>query len=196
MSICPPTLSQPERTFLLELARQSIALSAQTGEAPTTREQDITPALRATRACFVTLTKHNALRGCIGNLLPQEPLFQSVIANAQGAAFRDSRFPPVVPGELSELEIEISVLGEPKAMEAHNPEELVRLLKPGIDGVILRSDGRTVTFLPQVWDTITKPEDFLWALSRKAGLAGDTWCDPETHLMTYQVESFATAHAV
>jgi AmmeMemoRadiSam system protein A len=187
-------LSESERALLLGLARESIAVSAQTGKDPNVHEQDLTPGVRALRACFVTLTQSSALRGCIGNLSPKLPLFQAVMENACGAAFRDRRFPPVKPDEVGKLEIEISVLEKPKALVFHSPDELMHQLRPRIDGVILRHEGQSVTFLPQVWEKLPKPEEFLKALSQKAGLADDAWCDPETHLMTYEVESFATAH--
>jgi AmmeMemoRadiSam system protein A len=187
-------LSESERALLLGLARESIVVAGQTAKDPNVHEQDLTQAVRALRACFVTLTKSNALRGCIGNLSPKLPLFQAVKENARGAAFRDSRFPPVTPDEVRQLDIEISVLEKPKALVFHSPDELMHQLRPRIDGVILRHEGQMVTFLPQVWEKLPKPEEFLKALSQKAGLADDAWCDPETHLMTYEVESFATAH--
>ena len=195
MRVHTPKLSESEQAFLLRLARESIVVAAVSGKDPDVCEQDITPAVRALRCCFVTLTKTGVLRGCIGNLSPKDPLFQAVIENARGAAFRDSRFEPVGAGEVGELQIEITVLEKPKAVTSHDPEELMRQLRPGIDGVILRNEGQTATFLPQVWEKIPKPEEFLKALSQKAGLAEDAWCDPETRLMTYQVESFATAQA-
>lgn len=195
MRVHPPKLSEADQAFLLGLARDSIVASAESRAAPHLRDEDLTPAVRALRACFVTLTTCNALRGCIGNLVPKDPLFQAVMENARGAAFRDSRFDPIGAGEVGELEIEITVLKRPNPITFPTPDELKRHLKPGIDGVILRNEGRTATFLPQVWEKIPQPDEFLKALSQKAGLAEDAWCDPATRLMTYQVESFATPHA-
>ena len=185
-----PSLSEAERSFLLRLARETISSGTVSTAHMEPNEAEITPALRERRACFVTLHQHGTLRGCIGNLTPKEPLFRAVMENAYGAAFRDLRFAPVAPDEVSTLAIEISVLSEPQPLDSTNPEKRLEDLRPGIDGVVLSGEGRTATFLPQVWEKIPKPTDFLAALSRKAGLGPEGWRAPDTHLKTYQVECF------
>jgi AmmeMemoRadiSam system protein A len=188
-----PNLTPAEQATLVELARRAIRDSNATGQTPAVDEATLTPALRAPRGCFVTLTRRGKLRGCIGNLLPHEPLFQSVMHNACGAAFRDSRFPPVSGDELPELEVEISVLSKPLPLDYSEPGELLHRLCPGVDGVVLNVGGRTATFLPQVWEKIPDPAEFLDQLARKAGLPADAWRDPTATVLTYQAESFEDA---
>lgn len=183
-------LTPAERAALLELARRAIRDSYATGQTPAVDEATLTPALLAPRGCFVTLTRHGELRGCIGNLLPHEPLFRSVMHNACGAALRDSRFPPVSAGEIPELEIEISVLTEAVPLDYAEPGELLHKLRPGVDGVVLNAGGRTATFLPQVWKKIPDPAEFLNQLARKARLPADAWRDSTATVLTYQAESF------
>lgn len=186
-----PNLSEAERACLLKLAREVIARGTVSSAAVEPEEARLTSALRAHRACFVTLHQHGVLRGCIGNLTPKEPLFRAVMENAYGAAFRDMRFAPVAANEVGELNIEISVLSEPRPLEAKLPDDVLRALRPGVDGVVLSAEGRTATFLPQVWEKLPQPADFLAALSRKAGLEPDGWRTADACLLTYQVESFA-----
>jgi AmmeMemoRadiSam system protein A len=134
--------------------------------------------------------KHGELRGCVGNLLPREPLYLAVMHNACGAAFRDNRFAPVGAEEIQDLHIEISILGEPVKMTFRSPEDLLGQLRPGVDGVILKVRGRTATFLPQVWEKVSGPVEFMEALAHKAMLPGSAWRDPAAVVLTYPVEHF------
>jgi AmmeMemoRadiSam system protein A len=183
-------LNPAEREFLLHLARRSIVEFAASGRTPELDASQIPPAVRSPRGCFVTLTTRGELRGCIGNILPREPLYRAVMNNACGAAFRDTRFEPVSPAEIPGLEIEISVLTEPQPVEAASPEELLRTLRPGVDGVVLRTGGRTATFLPQVWEKIPGAENFMDALAGKAMLPASAWREPGAVILVYQVEAF------
>jgi AmmeMemoRadiSam system protein A/AmmeMemoRadiSam system protein B len=131
------------------------------------------PWLDQAGATFVTLTRDGALRGCIGSLQAARPLGQDVAENALGAAFRDPRFPPVSAAEWPRCRVEVSLLSTPKAVRFADEADLLAQLAPGIDGVILESDGRRATFLPQVWETIRDKRRFLGELVRKAGLPGD-----------------------
>lgn len=179
-----------ERQLLLALAREAITAHVNGQREPIVREESLTPGLREILGCFVTLCLRGELRGCIGNIQPSEPLYRAVMENARGAAFRDSRFDPVGPGEVSELEIEISVLSQPRPLAQGTPDELVRLLRPGVDGVVLKAQGRTATFLPQVWRRYPEPARFMDLLAEKARLPEGSWREPDAIVMTYHVEAF------
>lgn len=153
------------------------------------------PALALPGATFVTL--HDAagkLRGCIGRLQPETTLDADVRHAAAGAAFRDPRFAPLSAAEWSGLQVEVSLIGDSEPLPAvASADAAAALLRPGVDGVILDSGGRRATFLPQVWEQLPQPRDFLAALQRKAGLP-PPW-DPATQLRRYAVRKFTAAAA-
>ncbi|SEF77727.1 AmmeMemoRadiSam system protein A [Marinobacterium lutimaris] len=155
-----------------ELARQSLLASF--GRAV---EPDEPKALEAPGCCFVTLTKHGALRGCIGSLEPHRSLARDVIENSRSAAFSDPRFPVLGESELGDLEIEVSILGPHREIRIASEQELLEALEPGIDGLVLVFEGRRATFLPSVWEQLAEPVDFLQALKRKAGLPEQFWSE-------------------
>lgn len=126
------------------------------------------------RATFVTLTKGGDLRGCIGSLEAHRPLGLDVVKNARAAAFRDPRFPQVSARELDAIQVEVSLLSTPSAIEFEDHDDLVAQLAPGLDGLILAAEGRRGTFLPQVWESLPEPEHFLAHLKQKAGLSPST----------------------
>lgn len=136
---------------------------------------DSAPWLAALGACFVTLTVDGRLRGCIGSIEPHRSLLSDVTHNAQAAAFDDWRFPPLTAAELPRTRIEVSLLSPTEPLLASSPEELLSQLRPGIDGVILSWDGHRGTFLPQVWEQLPEPQDFLTRLKLKAGLPASFW---------------------
>lgn len=140
-------------------------------------------------ASFVTLTIAGRLRGCIGSLTAHRSLGDDIEANAVAAAFRDARFPPLAASELEAIRIEVSVLTEPEPLRAASRGEALAQLVPGTDGVIVNSGGRRATFLPQVWQQLPDPEEFLRALLRKAGLSPNHW-DADTTLQRYGVASW------
>ena len=125
-------------------------------------------------ACFVTITKDNKLRGCIGSLLSQRPLYQDVIANAINAAFKDYRFKPLDRSEFKDIKLEVSVLTLPKELKYKNEEDLLKKTNKNI-GLILTKWNRSETFLPQVWEDLPNKIDFLEQLSLKAGLTKNDW---------------------
>lgn len=138
------------------------------------------------RGLFVTLRAAGKLRGCIGTLAPEGDLTRMISQYVLRAAFEDPRFPPLSAGELSECEIEISVLTAPQRIEGF--EEI----QTGRDGLILEMRGRRALLLPQVAvERAFDPERFLFELARKAGLRGEAWRDPEARLWAFQAEAFA-----
>jgi AmmeMemoRadiSam system protein A len=144
------------------------------------------PALEAPGATFVTLFKDGMLRGCIGTIEARRPLGIDVRANAVAAAFDDPRFPRLGAAEFGDTSVEVSLLSAPEAMTAGGEQALLAQLRPGVDGVVLEFAGRRATFLPQVWDTLREPAEFVAELKRKAGLPIDFWSSA-VHVSRYGV---------
>jgi AMMECR1 domain-containing protein len=116
--------------------------------------------------------------------------FVTLKINEINAAFHDPRFAPLSTAELDQVQIEISILSEPQPLKYRDGDDLINKLRPHIDGVIIRKDPASATFLPQVWEQLPRPQDFLAHLCMKAGLAGDSWQNPELEVSTYQVQYF------
>ncbi len=146
--------------------------------------------LRASGASFVTLRLDEDLRGCIGSIDARRPLGEDVARNAHAAAYRDPRFPPVSAGERPRLAIEVSVLSPREPLVVASEAEALARLRPGVDGVALEYGGASATFLPQVWESLPGPEEFLEQLRRKAGLPARFWHE-DLRLSRYTVEKFA-----
>jgi AmmeMemoRadiSam system protein A len=185
-----PLLTPAERDMLLGLARDSIRHGIEHAKPLPVDVAAQPEALRARRAAFVTLHRGGALRGCIGHLEAVGPLIESVAENAFNAAFRDPRFPPVAADELPELHLGISVLTPSAPMTFTDEADLLRQLRPGIDGLILSDGPYRGTFLPAVWEQLPAPRDFLRHLKRKAGLPPGHWSDT-LRVSRYRTESFA-----
>jgi AmmeMemoRadiSam system protein A len=139
---------------------------------------------------FVTLSLNSHLRGCIGSLEGTTPLREEVHRNALKAAFEDQRFKALSIDELERIHIEVSILTPPQNLKYSDMGDLVKKLRPGIDGVTLKKGLLGATFLPQVWDHLAKPEQFLGQLCIKAGLPEKEWQTGSLKIETYQVQSF------
>lgn len=184
------SLSSDERALLLSLARQSIEQAA-FGRRFEPELKDLPPRLREDGVCFVTLFMPGGeLRGCIGGLEATQPLAADVCQHAASAAMEDYRFNPVRPHEVPLLQIEISRLTRPEPLEYEQPEDLLRLLCPKRDGVVLRDGFQRATFLPQVWDKLPDPAAFLSHLCQKMGAPSDLWRRRKLQVEIYQVEEF------
>lgn len=140
-------------------------------------------------ATFVTLTQGGELRGCIGSLEAHRPLLDDVRANARAAALRDPRFPPLMASELQRTRVEVSLLTPAEPLPVGSEADACRQLRPGVDGVILSAGGRRATFLPQVWEQLPAPADFLARLRQKAGLPANYW-GPDVRLARYAVRKW------
>ena len=182
--------------ILLPLARSAIAHRlGPTGQAPAVAVKRAAW-LEEPGASFVTLTSGRLpggpLRGCIGTLEAHRPLREDVEANAVAAATRDPRFPPLSRAELEDTIVEVSVLSAPTALPVVGEAELLARLHPGVDGVILSDARHRATFLPQVWEQLPDPADFLARLRRKAGLPADYW-GRDVVVETYTVTAWQEA---
>lgn len=153
-------------------------------------EIDNLPWLQEKGATFVTLTKHKALRGCIGTLDAYRPLIKDVKANAFAAAFRDPRFPPVSVDELDLLNIEVSLLSAKEPLPFSSEQDALAQLSVGIDGVVFEYGTHRSTFLPQVWEQLAEPSIFMAHLKQKAGLHPNFW-SRDVKLYRYTVRKWS-----
>ncbi|MBP9676637.1 MAG: AmmeMemoRadiSam system protein A [Anaerolineaceae bacterium] len=185
------SLTDQERIYLLQLARQTIGNALRGPQPPSIVLADLTPALRGFGASFVTLTLHGHLRGCIGTLTAYQPLAQDVRQRAYQAAFEDYRFPSMTDAEFQQIAIEISRLTAPRDLAYDSPDTLLAALTPGVDGVVLRDGLRSATFLPQVWGQLPDPAEFLSHLCQKMGAPADAWQKKTLQVLTYSVEEFS-----
>jgi uncharacterized protein len=183
-------LTDDEKRTLLELARQAMESGVHGQKLPALDLYPLPPRLQAIGASFVTLTIHGNLRGCVGALEPYQSLAEDVREHAIAAALQDFRFPAVCPEELAQIKLEISRLTLPIPLEYSSTENLLTKLRPGIDGVVLRDGSRRATFLPQVWEKLPDPGDFLDNLCYKMGAASNLWRKKHLEILVYQVEEF------
>lgn len=172
----------PSGEILLPIARAAIARAMRR-----THSADESAAwLSEPGACFVTLTQFGELRGCIGSLQAHRPLIDDVKGNAVSAALHDPRFAPLRAEELEVTEIEISVPSAAEPMTVRDEADALAQMRPHVDGIILEYRGHRSTFLPQVWETLARPRDFLTMLRRKARLPDDFWAE-DIKLSRYSV---------
>lgn len=182
-------ISPEDRKKILSLARSAIENSlSQT-------DFKVEPVLRkkfsGAQGAFVTLKEMGELRGCIGYPEPVLPLWQAVLNAAIAAAFEDPRFPQVISEEMKDIKIEISVLSVPKLIEVKNPDEYLKEIKVGRDGLIIKYRGFSGLLLPQVapeqgWDA----KELLEGLCEKAGIAPGSWRNPRCEIYSFEAEVF------
>jgi AmmeMemoRadiSam system protein B/AmmeMemoRadiSam system protein A len=183
----PPDLSAEEKSKLLTIARESIAQYLRDGTLPQAEASE--PNLTRKSGAFVTLETAGELRGCIGHLLAQEPLYLTVQQTAVSAATQDPRFPSLSEEELGEITIEISVLSPLRRVTD------VEEIKVGTHGLLIVAEGRSGLLLPQVaTDEGWSRDEFLDAVCRKAGLPDDTWRSGGAALYTFTAIVFGEAH--
>ncbi|MBL0143903.1 MAG: AmmeMemoRadiSam system protein A [Betaproteobacteria bacterium] len=151
------------------------------------------PWLAQPAATFVTLQLEEELRGCIGSIDPRRALGEDVVHNARAAAFSDPRFVPLTAVEFESVSVEVSVLSPRMPLVAASEAEAAAALRPGVDGVYLEYEGLAATFLPQVWDDLPEPVEFLAALRHKARLPARFW-DARIRLTRYTVEKYGDGY--
>lgn len=185
------TTPPAQRKRLRALARASIEHGLRHDRPVAVLLDEWPAALRRPRATFVTLQREGRLRGCIGALEPEpsRPLVQDVAMNAFGAAFRDPRFAPLSTSDYLDIEIHVSVLSPIEPLVARSESDLLRQLRPGIDGLIFEEGERRGTFLPAVWRSLPGAGEFLAQLKAKAGFPPDYWSD-SIRTYRYTTEEF------
>ena len=168
-------LDSLHKSQLLQLARQSIEHGLSMGIPVAATAKEFHQELQQPGAAFVTLHKNKILRGCVGTLEAHQPLICDIANNAFAAAFRDPRFPQVTDDELTQLQLEISVLTPKEPIAFNSESELLEAIEPNVDGIILQDGHLRSTFLPSVWQQLPDKHDFLHHLKLKAGMASDHW---------------------
>jgi AmmeMemoRadiSam system protein A len=171
--------------LLLTIARAAISNAL---DVPRTADETA-PWLAEHGACFVTLTQHGQLRGCIGTLQAHRSLLEDVKSNAVSAALHDPRFMPLRAAELDSTRIEVSLLSPPQALAFRDETDALAQLRPHVDGVVFEYRHYRSTFLPQVWEQLPQPQQFMAHLKQKAGLPSDFW-SPDIQLSRYTVDKW------
>lgn len=183
------TTSPELREELRALARSSIEHGLRHDQPVGVNPKDWPAALRRRRSTFVTLHLEEELRGCIGALEASRPVVEDVALNAFAAAFRDPRFDPVTTVDFPDIEIHVSLLSPIEPLAVRSEADLLRQLRPGVDGLIFEEGERRGTFLPAVWRSLPRPGDFLAQLKAKAGLPPDYWSET-VRAFRYTTEEF------
>ncbi len=166
-------MTEGDKKTLLNIARLSIQHGLDHQYPSNISPKDYSSALQQTAASFVTLQLNGELRGCIGTLLAHQALINDVYEHAHGAAFTDPRFSMLSMEEFLNVHIEISILSRMQEIIFNNEEDLLKQLKPGVDGLTIENTLHHATFLPQVWKSLPEPINFLHQLKLKAGLNGN-----------------------
>ena len=160
---------------LLDLAEASIAHGLRNGRPLALARADYPDQLHRHTASFVTLHLDGELRGCTGTAVACRPLAEDVAENAFNSAFGDPRFDPLAEHEAGRLDTDVSLLTDPEPVAFSSEDDLIAGLVPGRDGLILEAGGKRGLFLPQVWDVVAGPREFLSHLKIKAGLKENFW---------------------
>lgn len=185
-------ISIEDQNRLLKLARVTIKnrLTGNVKDVPDPDTEDYQNLLAVKGGTFVTLHRKGKLRGCIGNIETDKSVLKGVVDNAEHAAFHDTRFHPLTLDELADTVIEVSVLTPKKQLEYEDGKDLAERIRPGIDGVVIKKGRHSATFLPQVWEQLKTPQEFLSHLCIKAGLSSTQWQHGDLDVSVYQVQSF------
>ncbi len=178
------SFTKQQKQIMLSTARQSIEFYLSHKHPLKIELSQFDAELNQLGASFVTLKKQGELRGCIGHLMPVQPLIEDIANNAIAAATQDYRFEPLQLDELNDVKMDISVLSSATDIYAENEADLYSQLHVGQDGLILKYQNHQATFLPSVWHSLKSPELFARQLKIKAGLAENFWCS-EIHWSKY-----------
>jgi AmmeMemoRadiSam system protein A len=170
-----PSLSPEDVDALFALADLGVRAGLAGQPAPNVEPETLLPALREAQGAFVTIEVDGELNGCIGTIVPVEPLGLAVPQLAWKAAFADPRLPALTAAEYPSAEIKLSVLTPLEPVPAGSETELLANLEVGVDGVLIRSGAANATFLPAMWHKLPDPVTFLRHLEAKAGLRPGHW---------------------
>jgi AmmeMemoRadiSam system protein A len=187
-------LNDQEGMYLLEVARKTIEQELFKDKTISQGDGLASPKFSERRGTFVTLTINDNLRGCIGHIIPQETLLEGIKENAINAAFKDPRFNPLSKKEWDNVKVEISILTDPKPLEYSDADDLLKKIRPDVDGVIIKKGYSQATFLPQVWEQLPDKKEFFTHLCLKAGMDGNEWKKGKLEVYTYQVQAFEEGH--
>ena len=183
-------LSEDDGKYLLKVAKDAIETYVKENrkiDVPS----DCPNYLKEELGVFVTLNKHNNLRGCIGYPEPVYPLIEATIESAISAAIRDPRFPEVSEDELDGLDYEITVLTKPQLIEVEKPLDYLDNITIGEDGLIVEKGFFRGLLLPQVApEHNMDKEEFLSHTCMKAGLRPDAWLERDTRVFKFQGQIF------
>jgi AmmeMemoRadiSam system protein A len=183
-------LNLEEQKQMLLLARDSITFGLNTKKVMTINPKEYSETLRKIQSSFVTLHKAGQLRGCIGALVPRNPLVLDIVEHAYAAAFSDPRFPALKEEEFDQINISISVLNPSNDIPCESEAILLDSLRPKEDGLILKETGHSATFLPSVWKQLPDKKEFLKNLKQKAGLREEYWSETIS-FERYSVQEFS-----
>lgn len=170
-----PSLSPEDLDTLFALADLGVRAGLAGRPAPTVDPSTLVPALREPAGVFVTLEVEGELNGCIGTVEPVEPLAAAVPRLAWAAAFADRRLPPLTAADYPSLDIKLSLMSPLTPVPAATEDDVLAILRPGVDGLVIRHGAGNATFLPAVWDKVPDPLAFLRQLEGKAGLRPGQW---------------------
>ncbi len=189
--VSPPlTLSSAALAVLFDIARQAIRAGL-AGNQHWQGDESSSPAeILQPGATFVTLYTKGQLHGCIGSVVPRLPLCHDVAKNAISAALRDPRFPPLQESELDDTAIEISLLTPMQPLAYRHVADLVAKIRPGVDGVMVERGWHRGLLLPQVWEKIPDPMEFLAHVALKANADMSIYEHPDTQVSVFQVQHY------
>lgn len=183
-------ISEENGQYLVEVAKNAISTYLETGRRPFMPE-DCPEELKEELGVFVTLNKKHRLRGCIGYPEPVKSLIESTIDVAIAAAFDDPRFPELKKEEYNDLEFEVTVLTQPELIEIAHPDQYLKEIEIGRDGLIIQKGYARGLLLPQVApENGFSVEEFLDHTCMKAGISADSWMDESCDVYKFQGQIF------
>jgi AmmeMemoRadiSam system protein A len=190
-SALPYGLTPNDVDLLFDIARTALHKTIVEGEHRWQPDlKQLPEPLRQLAATFVTLYTDGKLHGCIGSVEPRLPMAWDVAKNAIAAARHDPRFPVLQPEELNRTAVEISILTPLKETPYDTVDDLLKKIHHGVDGVMVERGWQRGLLLPQVWEQIPDPQEFLGHVALKAGATPDIYQDPTTKVYIFQVHSF------
>ena len=184
-------MNKENKEYLLKIARRAIQKYFQDEGIFQVEENELFQSLKEKKGTFVTLWKNNELRGCIGNLESEKPIYQSVIDNCLASALLDPRFTTLKSNELDDIKIEISILSELKKLSNFTDcDSFLKYLNKYKPGLLIKKGTYQATFLPQVWEDLNSAKLFISHLCEKAGLEKDEWKKMDLEIYQYNAEVF------
>ena len=185
------TMNKKDKEYLLKIARRAMQRYFQDEGVFQVEKDELPQSLKEKKGTFVTLWKNNELRGCIGDLESEKPIYQSVIDNCLASALLDSRFTALKGDELNDIKIEISILSELKKLPNFTDyDSFLKYLNKYKPGLLIKKGAHQATFLPQVWEDLSSAELFISHLCEKAGLEKDEWKRMDLEIYQYSAEVF------